>query len=138
MGESIRGLMIAGDGWGQLLQGDSAGGIRRMRAGLDQSAAPNEETAFPRFQLALSLAARGDTRAEGINWLRYGFDLLPLYKPLTFLALGHAYEAAGVMDSATQAYTHFLRLWDKADPELQGRVREARSALEELNREQPR
>jgi len=71
-------------------------------------------------------------------WLRYGFDLLPLYKPLTFLALGHAYEAAGVRDSATQAYTHFLRLWDKADPELQGRVREARSALEEPNREQPR
>jgi serine/threonine-protein kinase len=138
MSESIRGLMIAGDGWGQLLQGDSAGGIRRMRAGLDQSAAPNEETAFPRFQLALSLAARRDTRAEGINWLRYGFDLLPLYKPLTLLALGHAYEAAGVRDSATQAYTHFLRLWDKADPELQGRVQEARTALQELTREGPR
>ncbi len=138
MPESIRGLMIAGDGWAQLLQGDSAGGISRMRAGLDRSAAPNEETAFTRLQLALNLAARSDTRAEGISWLRYGFDFLPLYKPLTFLALGHAYEAAGVRDSATQAYTHFLRLWDKADPELQGRVREARSALEELNREQPR
>ena len=135
MPESIRGLMIAGDGWAQLLQGDSAGGISRMRAGLDRSAAPNEETAFARLQLALNLAARSDTRAEGISWLRYGFDFLPLYKPLTFLALGHAYEAAGVRDSATQAYTHFLRLWDKADPELQGRVREARSALEELNRE---
>jgi len=58
--------------------------------------------------------------------------------PLTLLALGHAYEAAGVRDSAEQAYSRFVQLWDKADPELQGRVREARSALEELNRERPR
>ena len=100
--EPIRGLMIAGDGWAQLLQGDSVGGISRMRAGLDLSASPNEETAFPRLQLALSLADRGDTRAEGIRWLTYGFDMLPLYKPLTLLALGHAYEAAGVRDSASR------------------------------------
>jgi len=130
--------MVAGDGWAQLLQGDSVGGIRRMRAGLDLSASPNEETAFPRLQLALGLAGRADTRAEGIRWLTYGFDMLPLYKPLTLLALGHTYEAAGARDSAKQAYSRFIRLWDKADPELQGRVREARSALEELNREQPR
>jgi tetratricopeptide (TPR) repeat protein len=136
--DQIRGLMLAGDGWAQLLQGDSAGGIRRMRAGLDLSAAPNEETAFPRLQLALSLAARRDTRVEGIRWLTYGFDMLPMYKPLTLLALGHTYEAAGVPDSAKQAYTRFLRLWDKADPQLQGRVREARSALQELTREQQR
>jgi tetratricopeptide (TPR) repeat protein len=135
--ESLRGLMIAGDGWAQLLQGDSAAGIRRMRAGLDRSAAPNEETAFPRLELALSLAARPDTRAEGIQWLRYGFEMLPLYKPLTFLALGHAYEAAGEPDSAAKAYNRFLRLWDKADPELQGRVREANNALQELSRDRP-
>jgi tetratricopeptide (TPR) repeat protein len=135
--EPIRGLMVAGDGWAQLLQGDSVGGIRRMREGLDLSASPNEETAFPRLQLALSLAARPATRAEGIRWLTYGFDMLPLYKPLTLLALGHTYEAAGARDSAKQAYSRFIRLWDKADPELQGRVREARSALQELTREGP-
>jgi tetratricopeptide (TPR) repeat protein len=135
--ESLRGLMMAGDGWAQLLQGDSAGGIRRMRAGLDLSAAPNEETAFPRLRLALSLAARPESRAEGIQWLRYGFDMLPLYQPLTLLALGHTYEAAGARDSAAQAYGRFLRLWDKADPELQGRVREAASALQELSRDRP-
>ncbi len=108
-----------------------------MREGLDLSASPNEETAFPRLQLALSLAARPATRAEGIRWLTYGFDMLPLYKPLTLLALGHTYEAAGARDSAKQAYSRFIRLWDKADPELQGRVREARSALQELTREGP-
>jgi tetratricopeptide (TPR) repeat protein len=133
----IRGLMIAGDGWAALLQGDSVGGIRRMRSGLDLSAAPNEESAFPRLQLALALAARPETRGEGIRWLRYGFENLPLYKPLTYLALGHAYEAAGQRDSAAMAYSRFLRLWDKADPGLQGRVREAREALQELTQERP-
>jgi TolB-like protein len=135
--QPIRGLMMAGDGWAQLLQGDSAGGIRRMRAGIDLSAAPNEETAFPRLQLALSLATRRDTRAEGIRWLSYSFDMLPLYKPLTLLALGHTYEAARQTDSATQAYTRFLKLWDRADPGLQGRVNEAKAALQELTRERP-
>ena len=131
----IRGLMIAGDGWAALLQGDSVGGIRRMRYGLELSAAPNEESAFPRLQLALALAARPETRSEGIRWLRYGFETLPLYKPLTLLALGHTCEAGGQRDSAAVAYSRFLRLWDKADPELQGRVREAREALQELARE---
>lgn len=106
-----------------------------MRGGLELSAAPNEESAFPRLQLALAMAARPETRAEGMRWLRYGFETLPLYKPLTFLALGHAYEAAGRRDSAAQAYSRFLRLWDKADPELQGRVREARAALQEVSKE---
>jgi hypothetical protein len=95
------------------------------------------ETAFFRFQLALALASRPETRAEGITWLRYGFDLEPLYLPLTQLALGRTYEAAGQRDSAAVAYGRFLRFWDKADPEMQGRVREAREALQEVNRERP-
>ena len=135
MPATIRGLMIAADGWGAELQGDSVGGIRRMRAGLDISAAPNEESAFPRLELALSLAARKDSRADGIRWLRYGFEALPLYKPLTLLALGHAYEAAGQRDSAAVAYSRFLRLWDKADPDMQGRVKEAKAALQEVTGE---
>jgi hypothetical protein len=106
-----------------------------MRSGLDVSAAPNEESAFPRFQLALALAARRDTRAEGIRWLQYGFDVLPLYKPLTILGLARTYEAAGQRDSSAAAYTRFLKLWDKADPELQARVKEARNALQEMSRD---
>jgi eukaryotic-like serine/threonine-protein kinase len=132
---NIRGLMMAGDGWAALLQGDSLGGIRRMRSGLELSAAPNEESAFARLQLALALASRADTRAEGIRWLRYGFETMPLYKPLTILALGRAYDAAGQRDSSSQAYSRFLKLWNKADPELQGRVSEAKEGLQEITRE---
>jgi hypothetical protein len=133
----IRGLMVAGDGLGLILQGDSAAGIRRMREGLDIAAAPNmgEESAYLRLQLALALAARPDTRSEGIRWLQYGFEFLPLYLPLTHLALGQAYEAAGQRGSAAESYGRFVRFWDKADPELQGRVQEASEALQELTRE---
>ena len=137
--QEMRGLMEAVDGWGMMLQKDSVGGIRRLRAGIDTAASPGmaNETAFFRFQLALALASRPETRAEGIEWLRYGFDLEPLYLPLTYLALGRTYEAAGQRDSAAMAYGRFLRLWDKADPELQGRVREAREALQEITGERP-
>jgi TolB-like protein len=138
MPATIRGLIIAGDGWAQLLQGDTTGGVRRMQQGLELAASPNEESAFPRLELALALAARPETRAEGIRSLRYGFDNLPLYKPLTILALGHTYEAAGQRDSAVAAYSRFVSLWDKADPELRGRVTQAREALQELTGEHPR
>ena len=136
---AARGMLIAGDGWGAVLQGDSADGIARMRSGLDLVAAPGaaEQTAFLRFQLAQALAARPETRAEGVRRLKYGFELEPLYQPLTHLALGRTYEAAGQRDSAAVEYSRFLRFWDKADPELQGRVREAREGLEAVTRERP-
>lgn len=44
---------------------------------------------------------------------------------------GVAAQAVGQRDSAV-AYSRFLRFWDKADPELQGRVREARAGLEQV------
>ncbi len=137
LGRPVRGLLLATDGWAAILQGDSVAGIRRMREGLAVASGPNEENSYLRFQFALALAARPDTRDEGIRWLKYGFDQQPLYLPLTVLALGHAYELGGQRDSAAQAYGRFLRLWDKADPELQGRVKEARAALQEITRERP-
>jgi len=132
-----RGRLVAVDGWGMLMQGDTTRGLARLRAGLDQAAAPGvaAETAFLRLQLALALAAREETRAEGIGYLRYGFDNQPLYLPLIQLALGRVYEAAGQRDSAAVAYGRFLRLWDRADPELQDRVSDARAALAEITKE---
>ena len=134
-----RGRLLAADGWGTLMQGDTTRGLARLRSGLDQAAAPGvaAETAFLRLQLALALAARKDSRAEGIEYLRYGFDNQPLYLPLLRLALGRAYEAAGQRDSAAAAYGRFLRLWDKADPELQDRVADARSLIAEITKERP-
>ncbi len=134
-----RGMMMAADGWGAMIQGDTTRGLPRLRSGLDQVAAPGvaSESAFLRLQLALALAASKETREEGIKYLRYGFDNQPLYLPLLQLALGRTYEVAGQRHSAAAAYGRFLRLWDKADPELQGRVKEARDGLAEVTRERP-
>ncbi len=135
--QEVRGALIAARGWGTLLEGDSVAGIRGLRDGLEVAAAPGneEETSFLRFQLALALAGREETRSEGIERLRNGFDLQSLYIPIAFLALAEAWEAGGERDSAAFAYGQFLKLWDKADPELQNRVAHAREALQRLTAE---
>jgi hypothetical protein len=132
------GLLEATRGWARLAQGDTAGGIEDLRSGLARTVGTNsaEITGFLRFQLALALAADQDTRQEGINRLRYSFDNASFYLlPLADLALARTYEAAGKPDSAALAYGRFIRLWDKADPELQGRVVDAREALQRLTAE---
>jgi serine/threonine-protein kinase len=132
-----RGMLLAAAGWARLVQGDTAQGITDLREGLSVTAAPaSDEAAFLRFQLALALAANDRTRAEGITHLRHGFnDPAVFLMPLAYLALGRTYEAVGKADSAAIAYGRFLRLWDKADPELQGRVTEVREALARLTSE---
>jgi hypothetical protein len=135
-----RGLLRATGGWARLIEGDTTGGIQDLRNGLAEASGPGagERTGFLRFQLGLVLAARPETRGEGIRRLRYGFDNTAVYFiPLSYLALGKTYQAAGQRDSAAMAYSRFLRLWDKADPELQEKVREAKEALQELTRERP-
>jgi tetratricopeptide (TPR) repeat protein len=132
-----RALLEATVGWARLARGDTAAGIDTLRSGLARYGRPNaNETALLRFQLALALAANEDSREEGISHLRYGFDMsAPYLIPLAYLALGRTYEATGKTDSAAMAYGRFVRLWDKADPELQGRVTEAREALQRLTAE---
>jgi TolB-like protein len=133
-----RALLEAAGGWARLVRGDTAAGIGGLRSGLAKTGGPNaaETTAFLRFQLALALVSDEKSREEGISRLRYGFDNSALHLiPLASLALGRTYEAAGKTDSAAMAYGRFVRLWDKADPELQGRVTEAREALQRLTAE---
>jgi serine/threonine-protein kinase len=132
-----RGLLEATRGWVRLLEGDTIRGIDELRAGITRAGAHAAEvTGFLRFQLAVVLAARQETRREGILRLRYGIGPTAAHLiPLSYLALGKAYEAAGVADSAVMAYRQFVRLWDKADPDLQDRVIEARAAVQELTRE---
>jgi TolB-like protein len=132
-----RGLLRAAIGWARLVQGDTTTGISDLRTGLSVTGGPQgAPSIFLRFQLALALSADPRTRAEGITHLRYGFNATAFsLLPLTYLALGRTYEAADKPDSAALAYGRFLRLWDKADPELQGRVSEAREALARLTAE---
>jgi tetratricopeptide (TPR) repeat protein len=129
----VRGLLVGARGWSLLMAGDTAAGLVDLRRALEEAATPRDElrSAPWRFQFALALASRPETRAEGIRWLRNGFND-PLLIPLTYFALGRAYHASGDRQAAIAAYSHFARLWDKADPPLQKYVREARVALGDL------
>ena len=128
-----RGLLLGARGWALLAEGDTAAGLMDLRRALEEAAMPRDavRTAPWRWQFALALASRPETRAEGIRWLRYGFKN-PLLVPLTYFALGRAYQAAGDRQAAASAYTQFVRLWEKADPPLQPYVQGARAALGDL------
>ena len=134
---ALRPLYEAMDGWRRMERGDTAEGLRRMQAGL--TANRSESILLvqpPRFAYAVALAARPATREQGIMFLRYGFPpQVGILYPSTFLALGRTAEAAGEFALARDSYERFLRYWDKADPELAGRVQEARDALQRLSRE---
>jgi serine/threonine-protein kinase len=132
-----RGMLRAALGWARLVEGDTAAGIADLRTGLSVTGGPQSgATSVLRLQFALALSADPRTRAEGISHLRYGFNGTAVHLlPLASLALGRTYEVAGKADSAAIAYSRFLRLWDKADPEVQGRVSEAREALARLTAE---
>jgi tetratricopeptide (TPR) repeat protein len=136
---NLRGSLVGARGWASLMAGDTVAGLADLRRALNEAAEPRGELlSVPwRFQLALALASRPETRAEGIRWLRYGFDH-PLLIPLTYLALGRAYRAAGDREAAALSYGRVVRLWDQAEPPLQSYVREARAALEELTAEPKR
>jgi tetratricopeptide (TPR) repeat protein len=127
----LRSLLDATEGWADLLEGDTALGINRIAAGLRQPGVLTVDapTLPLRLQWALALAAKPATRAEGIRRLRYGFDFDLEVLPLTFYALGQAYEAEGNRAEAAHFYGSFLRLWDRADPELQSSVRRAKEAV---------
>ena len=134
------GLLEATGGWvAHGPRATPAGGIDDLRSGLAKAGGPDsasETTAFLRFQLALALAAGpGHPRRKGSPASGTASTTRAYLVPLAYLALGRTYEAAGKPDSAALAYGRFVRLWDKADPELQGRVAEAREALQRLTAE---
>jgi hypothetical protein len=100
-----RGLLRAALGWARLVEGDTAAGIADLRTGMSVTGGQGGGAAFLRLQLALALSADPQTRAEGISRLRYGFNGTGLHLlPLTYLALGRTYEAAGKADSAAPGH----------------------------------
>ncbi len=132
----VPGLFRAGQGWADLLDGDTVSGLTRLESGLSEAGLLRMPYVWPlSFVLAAAQASRPETRAEGTRRLRYGvFSDIP-FIPLSYLALGQALEESGDPVGAAQAYSRFIRLWEKADPALQPRVEFARRALERLTAE---
>jgi hypothetical protein len=55
------------------------------------------------------------------------------YAGPALLGIARIFEREGRPDSAGAYYRRFAELWEHADPELQGTVRDARAALARLN-----
>ncbi|HWA17214.1 MAG TPA: serine/threonine-protein kinase, partial [Gemmatimonadales bacterium] len=132
----LRGAYRGARGWHSVLKGDTANGIKDLRAGAEQIGYGQTFFSSPiRLQLATTLAARPATREEGTRMLRNAFDGDIGVKPIALFALGKAEELAGQKDSALSAYSQFLRLWSQADSLGQPRVQEARDAIARLTKE---
>ncbi len=129
-------LVRAGLGWADILDGDTVGGLAKLKSGLEEAGfARADALAYGqplRLAWAVTQVSRSEARAEGIRRLRYGFYGFDFYYlAMRYLLLGQALEAAGDR-AAAEAYSQFIRLWERADPELQPRVETARRALERL------
>jgi tetratricopeptide (TPR) repeat protein/TolB-like protein len=136
----LGGMVKAGLGWADLIDGDTLSGLRKLDEGIEAAGYgpfANRPFAAPlRFVRAAALAARSETRDRGIRLLRYGFYPWDTqYLALRYLLLGQALEEKGDRAAAVRAYSRFVRLWEDADPELQPRVESARRALERLTEE---
>lgn len=134
-------LIEGGFGWADIIDGDTVGGLERLRSALYEAGyARGPVLAWSqqlRIALTATLAAYPPTRAEGIRRLRYAHALFTdmIYFGLNYLALGQALEAEGDVAGAVAAYSRFIELWKDADPELQPRVETARRALQRLTAE---
>ncbi|HEX3927392.1 MAG TPA: protein kinase [Gemmatimonadales bacterium] len=133
----LRSVLIGLDGVRMIAAGDTARGLARADSGLRAAGgfANANFTGPVELRVALALAARPVSRADGIRQLRYGFSNQLMLLPIIQDYLGKAYEAAGQRSDAIAAYGQFLRLWDRADPDYQPRVQEAKDALKRLTAE---
>ena len=52
-----------------------------------------------------------------------------LWRPIILVRVGELHELAGDTAKAAERYAEFLRLWEKADPELQPKVQAIRNRL---------
>jgi tetratricopeptide (TPR) repeat protein len=58
------------------------------------------------------------------------------FVPRTHQRLGELYESKGELQKAADNYARFIELWEKADPDLQPQVKEARSRLAAIKAKQ--
>lgn len=118
--------------------GDTAGGLqmarsalRRTRYGLQAGVA-----AGTTFTLGLLVTlvetSRPELRERAIDHLEFLIAHDPINALVLHSAIARAYEAAGLPDRAARLYSHFLRVWENADPEVQAHVDAARRELERL------
>ena len=137
--EDIRGYLMAADGWGALFQGDTASGLRRLRAGLDQAAAPGRRKTAASFDSSWHWHWRRGLKrgrrvspacATGSTSSHCSFRWQPWHSAARTKPRGSRTPRRLRIENSSG-------IWNRAEPELQSRVTDARRALEELTQERP-
>jgi tetratricopeptide (TPR) repeat protein len=80
------------------------------------------DSAIARYELSLDYGSA------------FGLEAETRRIPITLRRLGQLYDGQGDLERAAGYYGRFVELWADADPDLQPRVEEARSRLEEIVR----
>ena len=136
IGPRARALFTADRGRLLIARGDTANGIAALRSGIRAIGASGAFlTMVNRLVLAQVLAARPETRAEGVRLLEWGFVSEFGMVGIVELSLARAAELAGDKPVAVRHYSRFLRLWDRPSPGAEGPANEARAALQRLTGE---
>lgn len=125
--------LAAGDAEGALTALGPVDGDMRFHHGFD----PLLNRMRERYLLGTLLLEAGRPE-EARPWLEHGFeggDAVLLYRAAVHLRLAEVHQRLGNADGARHHYTAFLRLLDRADPELQPLVQQGRTALLRLTAE---
>lgn len=120
--QRIEASMEVVEGRAAMVRGNEEEALRRLETAFRAGAAPP-------FVLAwiMELHAAAGRPEEA---LRYGRVMAP--DPWMGLAMGRLYEAVEDREAAIDAYSWVTLAWERADPELQPRVAEARQAIARL------
>lgn len=128
----VHALATALAGWERLAGGDTASGIQMINQGLSTVNKAENVFARVRFERAAALAARPETREEGLRELRNGFGSTYPMIPMMYLRIGRIREAMGDWKAAIRAYEQVLRIWSEAGPTLTPRIESVRRSLEKV------
>jgi hypothetical protein len=133
--ESLQALYrsAAASAYLSLVRGDSAEAERMFRAIPDSLCVINT-CSFEKLTLARLRAARGDFREAKLlldRWMRPG-EGHEVSSILGALERGRLAERLGERDAAVTDYQYVAAIWQRADPELQPYVSEAREGIQRL------
>lgn len=133
----IHGAMLGIDGLAIVALGDTTRGMAVVDSALKMigGIAATGFTVPVQLRYAMLLAARPQSRQQGITRLRDGFSNSPEIYPILQYYLGRSYESAGMADSAAGRYGQFLRLWERADSSYRPLTDAARAGLQRVTGE---
>lgn len=128
----VHGALYGVQGLALVAQGDTTRGIAVLDSARVLMAGTNAVNFVTPIEMryAMLLSSMPTTRRRGIYHLNFGFTETAQVYPIVQYYLGRAWEAEGRIDSASVAYSRFLRLWNDSDSIYQPMLQQARDAVQ--------